>query len=65
MAFGKPEVLSSLFEEAYKLEYPGQWLVGESEFGSFDDVVRNLTSHSRKDGDDHLHKILRGILKAQ
>ena len=73
VAFGQPEALISLFKQAHDQKYEGQWLVGESEFGSFDDVVRNLTnhsvqnltSHSREDGDDHLHKILRGILKAQ
>ena len=65
VAFGQPGALISLFKAAHLQKYKWQWLVGDSEFGSFDDVVQNLTNHRGEDGDDSLHKIPQGILKAQ
>ena len=63
VVFGQPSNLTSLLFEASKQHYKGEWIIGHSEFGSFDDVVKGLT-HMLPDSSS-VHKTLRGMVQSQ
>lgn len=58
VVFAKFQDLVSLFVEASKQKYSGEWVVGDSLFSSIDDVVRKMTD---KMSESSVHEMLRGM----
>lgn len=57
VVFGQAQDLASLFLEAHKQNYGGEWIVGESLVGSLDGVVSELKTHIPESA---VHKLLQG-----
>ena len=58
VVFGQAQDLTSLFLEAHKQHYNGEWVVGESIMGSLDGIVKSLKRHLPEPA---VHKLLRGM----
>ena len=57
VVFGQAQDLASLFLEAHKQHYPGEWIVGESLVASLDGVVNELKTHLPEPA---VHELLQG-----
>ena len=57
VVFGQAQDLASLFLEAHKQHYPGEWIVGESLVASLDGVVNELKTHLPEPA---VHQLLQG-----
>lgn len=58
VVFGQAQDLASLFLEAHKQRYDGEWVVGDNLIAAVDDIVADLKKHL---DDDSAHKLLRGV----
>lgn len=58
VVFGQAQDLTSLFLEAHKQRYDGEWVVGESIIANLDGVVNDLKRHL---AENSVHDLLRGM----
>ena len=58
VVFGQAQDLASLFLEAHRQNFDGEWIVGESLVGLVDDVVNELKTHLPE---AEVHKSLQGM----
>ena len=62
VVFGQAQDLTSLFLEAHKQHYDGEWVVGDELIVTFDGIVKDL---KRQLHEPSVHKLLRGMLEAE
>ena len=58
VVFAQAKDLTSLFLEAHKQRYAGEWVVGESIVGALDGIVTDLRRHL---AEPSVHELLRGM----
>ena len=62
VVFGQAQDLTSLFLEAHKQHYDGEWVVGDELIVTFDGIVKDL---KRQLHEPSVHKLLRGMLEVE